>query len=271
VAWRAIRGLTVLEAVAFAVIGVPLFLAPDTAAGSFAWSVSPFVAMTIGAWCLGNAVLAAITARRWSIRLVYTTGFYLGLFGVFETAVVVAFRDKLALTQPLGWAYVATLVLTVATGVLGMFAWVTHAPRIAPFGRPVSRAQEAATVVFVVFVGSLAAYGFIGQAGGIGTTGEVFPEPLTLFSLRAFGAFYLALALGVLPLMREPSAEVALHHGFASYGLIVLITAAALVNFEAFDLVARPGGWLYLGAYLVVGAVVGLVLIRSGPGRPPRQ
>ena len=47
------------------------------------------------------------------------------------------------------------------------------------------------------------------------------------------------------------------------------ITIAALVNLSVFDFAARPGGLVYLGAYVVVGlgVIAILVLDRRRPGR----
>ncbi|MEA3156305.1 MAG: hypothetical protein QOK44_3894, partial [Betaproteobacteria bacterium] len=51
----ALRRLTYITALLYAVLGAVLFAAPVQTSTQFAWKVSPFVTMTIGAWCLGNA------------------------------------------------------------------------------------------------------------------------------------------------------------------------------------------------------------------------
>ena len=89
------RGLTYLTGVLYAVLGFLLFFLPDQLALSFAWKVTPFMTMTIGGWCIGNAWLAWISARRWQWSLVYSTLIYLWLFGVGELLVLFNFRDKL--------------------------------------------------------------------------------------------------------------------------------------------------------------------------------
>lgn len=61
--FRSSRWLTYLRTALNSILGLTMFLAPIWAAASFAWSVSPFVAMTIGAWCIGNAVIAFERAR----------------------------------------------------------------------------------------------------------------------------------------------------------------------------------------------------------------
>jgi hypothetical protein len=98
----------------------------------------------------------------------------------------------------------------------------------------------------------LAVCGFLAGQGGLSTTGQIFPEPLTLFTVRAFAAFYLALAVGLVALLLRPRAASGFMLGIAGVALIVPILAAAFLNLGAFDFAARPLGILYLAAYLVV-------------------
>jgi hypothetical protein len=260
------RFLTTLTAIFFTLVGAPLFVLPARMAPLFPWKVTPFVAMTIGAWCLGNAWLAGITARRRAWRLVYTACLYLWLFGILELGVLVAFRQNVVMVGPISWAYVAALVATVLSAGVGLADWIRFRPSREPAGPAISRGQRAPVLAFILFVGFLALYGMMAPPGAIGTQGGIFPETMSAFTLRSFAAFYLALALAVIPFLSERSLPPLLHHSFASYGLIVLITLAALVNLSAFDFVARPGGLLYLGAYFAVGVPVGIALLQLGTG-----
>src|SRR5688572_25344978 len=99
------RMLTYLTAILYAILGVLLFFLPEQLAFVFAWKVTPFMTMTIGGWCIGNAWLAYVTARRWDWKLVYPALYYLWTFGVTELAVLFAFRDKLVLVHPIAWLY----------------------------------------------------------------------------------------------------------------------------------------------------------------------
>jgi hypothetical protein len=119
---------------------------------------------------------------------------------------------------------------------------------------------------FILLVGFLGLYGLTAVPGMRGLNAGIFPELLTPFSLRAFGAFYLALALAVVPLLWVRGRDNLLTHGFAAYGLIVFITAAAFINIGAFDFAARPTQSIYIGIYLLVGGVVGVYLLRFGTG-----
>jgi hypothetical protein len=260
------RRLTYLTAVLYAVLGTALFLSSSTLASVFAWKVSPFVTMTIGGWCLGNAWLAWISARRWQWPLVYTGLIYLWLFGAFEAAVVIAFRDKLALAHPIAWLYLIALAANLVTAAVGLADWIRLRPTMALSGHAPEVIHRAAVAAFVVFVGFLALYGMAAPIGAPGTRGGIFPEEMSLFTLKSFAAFYLSLALAAAPLLRARNLSTLLHHSIASYGLISAITAAAFAYLHLFDFRERPGGLVYIGAYLIVGLPLLWVFSRLGTG-----
>ena len=118
----------------------------------------------------------------------------------------------------------------------------------------------------MIFVGSLGLYGLTAQIGDIGTNAGIFPEVMSLFTLRSFGVFYLSLALGVVPYFWDRSLNAILHHSFAAFGLILFITAAAFMYIGLFDFAERPGGLAYFGAYLVVGIPLIFVFRKYGTG-----
>ena len=84
----------------------------------------------------------------------------------------------------------------VVAAVLGFIAWLRARPAPEPFGRPTVRSARVFTAAFVIFVGFLGLYGILAPNGAVGTSGGIFPEVMSDFTLRSFGAFYLALALG---------------------------------------------------------------------------
>ncbi len=263
---RASRILTFIVAALFALTGAALFVLPEQLAPVFAWQVTPFLTMTIGGWCLGNAWLAWITARRWRWGLVYTSLIYLWLFGLIEMAVLIVFRAKLRLSHPIAWAYVGTLAVNVIAAVVGVIDWVRLRPALGAEAHAREKSMKYATIAFVLFVGFLALYGLTAPLGAAGTNRGIFPEMMSPFTLRSFGAFYLSLAVAAIPLIADNRLAPSLHHGFASFGLIIAITAAALVYFKLFDFAARPGGMAYFAAYLVVGVALLIALRRFGTG-----
>ena len=265
---NASRWLTYLLSVLYAVVGIFLFFFPERLAPVFAWSVTPFMAMTIGGWCLGNAWLAWITARRWQWSLVYTALIYLWLFGLGELLVLFNFRARLVLAHPIAWLYLITLIVNALTTVVGIVDWLRIRPKLpAPFPA-INAWQYAAVIAFVLFVGFLGLYGSFAQIGAPGTNGGIFPEVMSLFTLRSFGMFYLSLALGVVPFLWNRNLNAILHHSIASYGLIIFITLAAFIYIDLFDFAARPGGLAYFAAYLAVGIPLIFVFRKHGTGAP---
>lgn len=261
------RLLTYLNAILYAILGALLFLLPEQLAPVFAWKVTAFMTMTIGGWCLGNAWLAWITARRWQWNLVFSALLYLWMFGVGELLVLFFFRDKLVLAHPIAWLYFSTLIVNTVAALIGIWEVIARRPALNPEGPRFSSTQFIFLIVFIIFVGFLGLYGCTAQIGAPGTNGGIFPEIMSLFTLRSFGVFYLTLALAVTPYLWNRDLNAILHHSIASYGLIVFITAAAFVYIRLFDFAARPGGLLYFGAYLGVGIPLLFVFWKLGTGK----
>lgn len=253
-------------ALLYGILGVLLFLLPEQLAPVFAWKVTTFMTMTIGGWCIGNAWLAYITARRWEWKLVYTSLIYLWLFGIGELIVLFLFRDKLKLEHPIAWLYLITLIINTLAAFIGVFDYLRIRPSNKLSGPSITKIQRLPVIVFVIFVGFLGLYGLTAQIGDIGTNGGIFPEVMTLFTLRSFGVFYLSLALGVVPYFWDKSLNAILHHAFAAFGLILFITAAAFIYIGLFDFAEHPGGLAYFGAYLVVGIPLIFVFRKYGTG-----
>jgi hypothetical protein len=260
------RVLTYACASLYGVLGAVLFLLPETLAPVFAWKVTPFMTMTIGGWCLGNAWLSYITARRWEWKRVRTALIYLWLFGVGELIVVYAFRDKLVLQHPVAWLYLLTLLVTVLAAAVGLIDYLRIRPSSTLGGPTISRGQRLVLAGFVIFVGFLGLYGLTAQIGDAGTNGGIFPEIMTLFTLRSFGVFYLSLAVGVIPLFWEKGLSAVLHHSIASYALVVFITLAAFVYLRLFNFAENPGGLLYFAAYLGVAIPLIFTFRKFGTG-----
>jgi hypothetical protein len=260
------RFLTYSCAVLYGVAGALLFIFPETLAPVFAWKVTPFMVMTIGAWSLGNAWLAFINARRWNWSLNRTSLLYLWLFGIGELLVLFAFREKLILQHPIAWLYLVTLIVNTLTAFIGATDYFRLRPANAKNGDTLSSTQKIPAVLFVFFVGFLGAYGIVAQIGAVGTNGGIFPEIMSLFTLRSFGVFYFSLALAVIPFFWQIGHKTVLHHAFASYGLIVFITVAAFANLSLFNFSQHPGGLLYFGAYLIVGIPLAFLFRKYGTG-----
>jgi hypothetical protein len=259
------RALTYSLALLYAVLGLTLFVLPEQMAPVFAWKVTGFMTMTIGAWCMGNAVLAFLSARRWAWEVVYSSLVYLWAFGITESLVVLLFRGKLQLGHPIASLYLATLVVNVLAAAVGAADWMRLRPQRSGTDA-ITGLRRWFPIGFVLFVGGLGLYGLLAQIGDLGTNGEIFPEIMSLFTLRSFGAFYLSLAISVVPLIFERNAAAPLHHALAALGLVVFITIAALVYLRVFNLGEHPYQLVYFAAYLVSGSLQVLLLLRYGIG-----
>jgi hypothetical protein len=239
------------------VTGVPLFVAPSWAADRFAWNVSPFVAMTAGAWCLGTAVFAAwaVVDRRW--KAIRPCILYVLAFGISQLAVALYEEELLRTDVALSWPYLVSLGLSVAGGALALAdGWRHFGPDHRP-GLALLPWMRGADVFFVVFVWFLALVAFV--APDRATNGSIFPEPLSLFSLRAFGVFYLSLGVAFAALARDRRADAVVVGMWCGVALVVPILVATAVQADSFDLSEHPGQLAYPLAY--VAALVGAVVI----------
>lgn len=260
------RILTYLTSILYAILGALLFFLPEALAPVFAWKVTPFMTMTIGGWCIGNAWLAFVTAQRWDWKLVYPALYYLWAFGITELAVLFAFRNNLVLVHPIAWLYFITLCVNVLTAIVGLIDFFRTQPSRQAGGPATMSLHRIMALVFVAIVGLLAVYGLFARVGDVGTNGGIFPEVMSLFTLRSFAVFYLSLTIGALPLIRERNLSVLLNHAYASYALVIFITAAIFAYLGIFDFAGHPGQLIYVGAYFLVGIPILLVLLREGTG-----
>jgi hypothetical protein len=233
-------------------LGLVLFAAPDFAASAFPWSVSSVVAMTIGGWLLGNGAALWFASAPGPASRVMPVLAYVAAFAALELLVMIAFRGALKLDALLAIPYLITLGVSLVAAAFGMLELRRSTEVLASDDAPLQSRVRMALIGLLVFVVLLAVGGFLAGDGGLSTTGQIFPGPLTVFSVRAFGAFYLALAVGIGALLLRPSVASAVMLGIAGIALIIPIVVAALLNIGAFDFAGRPLGILYLAAYAVV-------------------
>jgi hypothetical protein len=102
----------------------------------------------------------------------------------------------------------------------------------------------------------------------VGLEGVIFPEPLSLFTLHSFGAFYFSLAFSVLALYRARRMGAITLEVWGGLALIFFITVAALFFLRAFDFTEHPFQTIYLGVYLAA-LVLTIYFLRFG--QPSRE
>lgn len=262
------RSLTYLSSILYLSVGAALFLAPAWAAVDFAWNVSPFVVMTIGAWFIGNGAMAFESARDWRWSVTHPTLAYLWSFAIADTAVFVSFWDKVNLGSVSSTSYSLALLAGLATAVVGITEVLTRRPVVTSVGAPVESWVRTSMITFLIITGILTLGGLLAKGGGLSTEGALFPEKITLFTVRVFAVFFGALLIGGIPLIR--SQGVAPLYFILRPGIILIaaIVVAALVNFAAFDFAARPLGLGYFAAYLVTLMFALVVLQRYRSSAP---
>jgi hypothetical protein len=249
------RWMTRVIAVACLVLGLVMFAFPDWSARHFPWKVSSFVAMTLGAYLLGNAWIAAVIQHVWTFARVYSLLAYLWLFGLLETVVVIIHRAKLITGAALTVPYLIMLGVTVAAALVGLVDWIRLRPSLRSGGRPMPVPVRSLEIAFVVVVGFIAITVLDGPRSAL--DGRYFPQPLTTFTLGALGVFYLSLSLAVLFMVTQRGTATLITYLQATLGLLAVIVIATLVYIGIFHFGAHPRHIVYLATYLVVltGAV----------------
>ncbi|MEO7118329.1 MAG: hypothetical protein ABIZ34_05085 [Candidatus Limnocylindrales bacterium] len=262
------RLLLFVAVVAMAIVGVASFAAPGWASSDFPWKVGPFLTMTIGGWCIGTAIIAWLAARQPRLDLGFPLLVYCWIFGAGQALVVIAFLDKLLTNHLLTVPYLVGIGAMTLSGVIGAVdLWRRRAAVRGP-AEHVPMPARVFAGLYVVGVALIALGNLVAGADGTVAQGRFFPEALGLFSIRALAAFFFALSMAGLGAVITRGLGPYLSLGRAGFALIVPITFAALVNLPLFDFAGRPGGSLYLGAYLVVG---GLILVALVLGRSTRR
>ncbi|HUG33401.1 MAG TPA: hypothetical protein VMJ90_01430 [Anaerolineales bacterium] len=261
--------LTYINAGLYLILGALLFFIPGQFAPVFAWKVSTFMTMIIGGWCLGNAWLTFHIARRWEWTSTYASLIYFWVFGLGQLAVLIAFRDKVQTAHPIALLYILVIGLNAMTAILGIVEWARIRPQLQRAKMEITSSLVRIPLYgFVLFLYYAAFYGLLIPQGGFATTGEIFPEPLSAFTLRSFGAFFLSIALGATPFLWNKDRDALLSHGYLSVGAIIAITIGEFLHFGVFDLSSFPFQIVFLGAYLIVGVVVVIMFVLFGTGYP---
>jgi hypothetical protein len=259
------RRLTTLAAVLFLALGAVMFVAPHWAARSFPWKVSPFLAMTIGAWYLGSAVFALFAVRDGRWANIYAALVYVWLFGLFESLVVVADTGPLDLGKPLTWPYFVVLAAGLAAAAAGIVEVVRTRPVLAAPGPRTPAVFRILTAGFVVATGLLA----LPLLDGYQNPPSIWPGPLTLASARGFAAFFGALSLSAIAVALSRQLAPVLTYLRAGIVLNVIILVAAAVFIGKFHFEAHPGQFLYVGLYILVLGGTAWMLVYSRNRREP--
>lgn len=259
------RWLLRFGALAFFTFGVVAFFASTSASGAFPWQAGPFLTMTIGGWALGTAGVGVLASRDDERARRHPLLIYLAAFAIGELVVAALFADRLRLDAALTYPYLVGMSATA----LGAGLALLRSPRHREVVGDTASVPPWATglvILFIVIVSGLCLATVLAGPDGMAARGLVVPEVMGLFSIRAFSAFFLAIALASLSLLATRDARVYDELGQAGLVLLLPITAAALANLDLFDADLRPASLIYLGAYVIVGALLALRVLRRRVG-----
>ena len=237
--------LTYIVAALYTILGLPLFLAPAWAAQNFLWSVTPFLAMTIGAWYLGTAFVAWLCARNWRWSLIYMGMIFVWTFSLLETFLLVIYWSTLRLDGWIAWLYVFALAVGSIVAILGVLDWIRSRLSASDDGPYVPVWERAFLFIFIAFALYISVPLLIGTSKG----GSIWPGELTPLSARGFGAFYFAITFGdMFGIFERRLSTFHFLLPFATVGSVLLLIPA-LVYLDQFNFQAQPGGLVYIGTY----------------------
>jgi len=248
-----------LLTVLYALLGAILFISPEWSSQNFAWKISPWIAMTIGAWCLGNAYFAWLVAKVWKWNLTYAGLIYLWAFGILQTLVLILFREKLLLSGLVSWLYIVTLAVNLIAAIIGLAEWFNQKPKIKPEGPPLVTWVKISLYIALTFVIITTAAMLLNPTPII--NGEIMPEKVSMFTITSFAMFYLSIFLSALSLVKTKFAGPLLFFGKGTLALMIPITAASIFFFNAVNFGVELGALLYIGIYAIIIVVVAIALL----------
>ncbi len=107
------------EGAVMLVVGVVLFVAPGALAG-WPWALAPLSSRAVGAWLIAFGLAAALAVVEGDLTRLRAPAVAYLVFGVAELVVLMRFAGSLAWDDGATWAYLAFLVLVVATAAVGV-------------------------------------------------------------------------------------------------------------------------------------------------------
>ena len=266
---RATSALHWLAAGLLLAFGVPAFLMPAWASEQFPWAVGPFMAQTIGAWSIGTAAMAASAAWRRRPARTYPVLVYLGLFGIGQLLVVLAFAGRLQTGHILTWPYLGGMTALAVAGFTAIPSLRGVPAQVRADAGHVPTWARLLAVAVGGFVLLLAVGTLLAGPDGATARGAIFPEQMGLFSIRAFSAFLFSIGIAIMLVVPSPSMWPYRELALGGIYLVIPITLAALLNLSLFDFAGQPGNLLYLAAYVVVGVALAIALVVNKPGPEP--
>jgi hypothetical protein len=107
------------ESAVLLVVGVPLYVAPASAATIWPWALTPFTARILAAWLLAFGVATALACVAGDLERLRTAAIAYTVFGALVLIAVLRFRGTVDWADPVDWLFVGMAVAVVVTGGAG--------------------------------------------------------------------------------------------------------------------------------------------------------
>lgn len=116
-----LRVTSVILAVVSLVVGVVLFIAPQTGAPWWAWQLTPLTARAIASWLIAIGIVAAQVVWENDCMGAESVMLFFALFGLLQGLGLARYPNDLVWSEPRGWLYLVFLAVMLLLGALG---WV---------------------------------------------------------------------------------------------------------------------------------------------------
>lgn len=104
------------------VVGVFLFVAPQTVAKDWPWPLTALTGRVLGAWAVGLGLVFLVAARQGDRFRMLPSTVGLGLFGLLQLLTVWRFSEDMAWSETGAWVYVVFLGAALVAGTAGSLA-----------------------------------------------------------------------------------------------------------------------------------------------------
>jgi hypothetical protein len=135
-----LRIVLAVQAVVLLLVGLSLFIAPDTASTLWPWALTPLTAQVTAAWLLGLGVGAAHTVWENDFSRTYAAAVSYTLFSVLEFVVLLRYPNSINWGTAQAWIYLVFLVSLLGAGV---YTW--YRAGFLPARRPSAERQVSSS------------------------------------------------------------------------------------------------------------------------------
>jgi hypothetical protein len=135
-----LRVMLAVQAVVLILVGISLFIAPDTAATLWPWALTPLTAQVTAAWLLGLGIGAAHTVWENDFSRSYAAAVSYTLFSVLEVVVLLRYPNSIKWGTAQPWIYLVLLVSLLGAGI---YTW--YRVGLLPARRPSAEHQVSSS------------------------------------------------------------------------------------------------------------------------------